>query len=175
LRVNKAAQLYLDDIIDRDSVICFRIYTQHSDQQIKNKTSRRIVPIHPKLIELGFLDYTKELQKRGEERILPQLFFTNDKGYGQAFSKKFNNKKFKAEWIDLTTLQNEKLLKDFHSFRHTFASKMSGRVLDSQLNFLMRHEGKSENQKRYIVQNQKVLLEAIQKMDIAGIIFPTLN
>lgn len=175
LRINEAAQLYLDDIIECDGVMCFRIDTQHPDQKVKNKTSRRIVPIHPKLIEVGFLDYTKELQKRGEKRIFPQLFFTNDKGYGQAFSKKFNNKKFKAEWIDLKPLENEKILKDFHSFRHTFASKMSGRVLDSQLDFLMGHEGKSENQKRYIVQNQKVLLEAIQKMDIAGVNFPSLK
>lgn len=38
----------------------------------------------------------------------------------------------------------------------------------------MGHEGKSENQKRYTVPNQKVLLEAIQKLDIDGIIFPKL-
>lgn len=175
LRVNEAAQLYLDDIIERDGVMCFRIDKTHPNQRLKNKRAKRIIPIHPKLIELGFLQYVKEIEKDGKERIFPQLYLTKNKGYGQAFSKKFNNMDFKTEWVNHENLYNEDYRTDFHSLRHSFSTRLSGRIKDSQLDFLMGHEGESENQKRYTVPNQKILLKAIQKMDIAGVNFPSLK
>lgn len=172
LRLNEAAQLYICQIIEENGVSCFKVDIQFPEQKLKNKRAKRIVPVHPKLIELGFLDYVRSMQNRGEKRVFPQLFFTKGKGYGQSFSKKFNNKNFKKQWIKPENLDNEELLTDFHSLRHTFSTRLSGRSEDSQLDFMMGHEGKSENQKRYTTPDARVLLEALKKLDIEGIDFP---
>ncbi|MCQ6508053.1 recombinase, partial [Vibrio parahaemolyticus] len=48
-------------------------------------SSIRTIPLHPKLIELGFVDYVQNLTN---ERVFPELKRGRD-GYGQAPSKWF--------------------------------------------------------------------------------------
>jgi hypothetical protein len=40
-------------------------------RRLKNASSVRIVPIHPELIRLGFIDYVKDIQAAGHERLFP--------------------------------------------------------------------------------------------------------
>ena len=171
MRLNEIAQLYLNDICDFEGIQYFRVDKLNPDQRLKTPVSRRNIPIHSKLIELGFLDYCEKLQQAGEERVFPQLFHTKDKGFGQSFSKKFNNKNFKSEWIEAERLNNPRLKVDFHSFRHTFSTKISSRVEDSLMDALLGHEGSSENKKRYDHKEIKILKEGIEKLDIADIDF----
>lgn len=171
MRLNEISQLYIDDICEDDGINYIRIDTINPLQKVKNKNSRRKVPIHSKLVELGFFDYVEKLKASGEERVFPQLFHTQKKGYGQAFSKKFNNKNFKAQWIVDERLKDPKLLVDFHSFRHTFATRIIGRIEDSTVDGLMGHQGSSENKIRYDHKQLKILKEGIEKLDISDIDF----
>jgi integrase len=41
--------------------------------RVKNRSSRRAIPIHPELIRLGFLDYVRALEKRGDTLLFPEL------------------------------------------------------------------------------------------------------
>lgn len=83
LRVSEGSQLYTNDVIDVDGVPCLSVIrdasggddddvplaghsaklTRSADEyrRLKNPSSRRIVPIHPKLIELGFLDFVRRV------------------------------------------------------------------------------------------------------------------
>ena len=62
LRANEICSLYLDnvktfEVNKRWKVWCFNILEESSrpDNKLKNRSSRRIVPIHDTLIDLGFL------------------------------------------------------------------------------------------------------------------------
>lgn len=84
-RVSEAAGLYSDDVVLIDGVHCLSFIpdspedendpdegsddtdrrrkvmagTGEEYRRLKNKASRRVIPIHPKLIELGFLDFVE--------------------------------------------------------------------------------------------------------------------
>lgn len=53
-RVGEIAQLYLSDFIEEDGIPCIRIATDSDGQSLKTEVSRRLVPIHPVLVELGY-------------------------------------------------------------------------------------------------------------------------
>ena len=51
----------------RDNVLIFDLKNEDDDQRIKNKSSKRKVPIHDTLINLGFLEF---LEKQKEKVFL---------------------------------------------------------------------------------------------------------
>lgn len=128
-RLNEAAQLYLNQVVKREGVWMFKIAIENEEQRLKNAESKRTIPIHPKLLELGFLNYYNQQLQTGRKRLFEDLYFTKDKGYGQAFSKVFTNEKFRAQWLETETIQKIKddiIMLDVHSFRHTFSSYLKG-------------------------------------------------
>jgi integrase len=120
-RVNEIAQWYLDDIVDDDPQKPgrwrFMVLPKRPDQRVKNEPSIRSIPMHPKLIELGFLDYLEEVRSLGFDRVFPNIDYTPEQGYGGDVSERF-----------MTYLRNqvgiEEPKKVFHSFRHYFCTAM---------------------------------------------------
>lgn len=151
-RLNEIAQIYLDQIIIKDEIHFLKISADYPEQKLKNITSKRTIPIHPVLIELGFLKFVEAQRKNGHTRLFEELYYTKDKGYGQAFSKHFNNKSFKDKWLSIETIEAMKLksiLLDLHSFRHNFSGSLKGLIEDGLLNHFTGHLQNSESQKRY--------------------------
>ena len=77
-RREEAGQLLLHDIQeaptpDGGRIHYFNFTDEGEDQQLKNKDSRRKVPIHSALIQLGFLHYVQRLRDAGEVRLFPKL------------------------------------------------------------------------------------------------------
>lgn len=111
LRLNECCQIYLDDIKLINRIWCFSITDERKDQHIKNPQSKRIIPIHPKLIELGILDYANKVRAMGYDRLFYQLNYSPKNHYIQAVSQWFG-RYLKGLGIDSRS-------KVFHSFRHT--------------------------------------------------------
>ncbi len=113
-RCNEIAQLYLDDIVNDDLVHPDRwrimIRKPRPDQRLKNKFSNRSIPIHPRLIELGFLHYLDDVRAVGFERVFPSLRYTEAAGYGDGVSDIFAP--YLRKKVKITSR-----LKVFHSFR----------------------------------------------------------
>lgn len=167
-RVNELCSLYIKDIITVKNISCFNIEEDEADKHIKGDASERIVPIHPKLIELGFLDFVAYQKKQGYKRIFQNLYYTVGKGYGQAFSKKFNNRNFKREFIDEEFLEiGAKRRKDFHSFRHTFTENLKDveGVQDGALDYINGHYSSSHSQKTYGKRNMERIYQIISKLE----------
>ena len=61
-RMNELTQLWRDDLIIRDRIQCIRIDEVHPNQRVKTK-NRRIVPIHPEVIKLGFLKFANPIKE----------------------------------------------------------------------------------------------------------------
>ena len=124
-RINEICQLYLDDIYQIDDIWVFRIDEIFENQRVKNKSSKRIVPIHKQLIDMGFLLYVERCRTRGDKRLFEDLEFKRD-GYAQVVSKWFGNYKEKAGLPKDGT-------KAFHSFRHTFVDNLKQQQIEEPL------------------------------------------
>ncbi len=101
--VRQQAGAWVIDINDRDG------------RRLKNKASTRLVPIHPVLVDLGFLTYVEDLRAHGQDRLFPELSRRRD-GYGATASKWF------ARLLKRVGVKAPG--KCFHSFRHTLANSL---------------------------------------------------
>ena len=156
-RLEEICQLHLNDIRQDDGVWVFDINSME-EKRVKTKSSQRLIPVHPKLIEIGLLDHVESLRERGEKRLFPELRQRRD-GYGQTVSKWFQRYK------DRCGIEEGKT---FHSFRHTFITHLKHKQVDPfMIHELDGHTIDSETMGRYGKRYtpQILLREAIEKID----------
>ena len=122
-RINEVCQLHLADIRQEQGVWVLDINDQGT-KQLKTLASTRLVPLHSRLVELGFLEYVERLRARAETRLFPELKHQRD-GYSQAAQKWFNARYRSACGITQKG-------KSFHSFRHTFINQLKQRSVDGK-------------------------------------------
>ncbi|OCL86171.1 site-specific integrase [Arcobacter porcinus] len=101
MRLKEITQLRKEDIIKIDNIPCISI-NANENKTTKTAKSIRIIPIHPKLIELGFLDFVKSKKDN--------LFDIDNKGFSTYFRKTYKNQ------------INEN--KTFYSLRHSFVNSL---------------------------------------------------
>lgn len=134
-RLEELCQLRIHDFIEQQGMPCIRIDDSHEDQNLKNASSRRILPLHPSLIEQGLLQYAESVKTSGADRVFPELKTVRGKR-GHAASKWFGRYKEKQGITDPR--------KTFHSFRHTFIDDLrDAGVQDSLIKRMMGHEDSS--------------------------------
>lgn len=137
-RLEELCQLYCDQVAQVDGYWCLKIEEGYPEQSVKT-SEKRTVPLHPFLIDnLGF---HKWVQRRGGkgDRLWTELPRVANK-YGHYFSKWF--KVFK----DRCGIDPTPNYKVFHSFRHTFETKLQYEEVDQRyINHLTGHSDKSES------------------------------
>lgn len=168
LRLNEICQLYVSDIICFDGLWSFSINAE-KDKRLKNVASERVIPVHPVLIELGFLKYVECLKAADVPRLWMNLMWTSVNGHGNSFSnwyQRFNR-------INIT----DDPKKVFHSFRHTVTDtlKQAG-VSETVIAELVGHSNSgSMTMGRYGKRYQpKVLLDALVQLNY-GVTVPKWN
>jgi integrase len=133
-RLNELCQLHLSDFEVVDGVHCISIKDAEEGQRLKNKSAKRLVPIHDKLIEVGLLRYVDRLRAQGHDRLFPTLELTED-AYGKMPSRWFGRFKKRCGIM-------KKHTKVFHSFRHTFISSLlDDNVPETTIAPIVGHEG----------------------------------
>jgi integrase len=116
-RQEELCQLHLEDVYQHDEGIWIIDINMKAPRRLKNLQSIRLVPIHSKLIELGFLEYLEERRRLKDTRVFPNL----ERGgaehkLGHNYSKRFSNYRRKIGFGDDDP--------QFHSFRHTATTLM---------------------------------------------------
>ena len=119
MRSGEICSLYLDNVREisgnqRSKRWCFDILEEPNrpDKKLKNQSSRRIVPIHDILLELGFIDFINLLKKDTKrKRVFEELIYSEGT-YGRSISRFFNNR-----YLPLLGIKTNK--NGFHSFRHS--------------------------------------------------------
>lgn len=130
-RVNELSQLTTSDVKQDDEGLWYFNITATEDdgKTVKNEESRRIIPVHQKLIELGFIEYVEAKRAEVEEAGIPINLFDLNKakadGYGKAASQWFNTKYLR----DYLKVDDKNVV--FHSFRHRFISSLAQAILDA--------------------------------------------
>ena len=115
LRLNEAAQLLVGDVqfIDETHVISV---CKGPGKRLKTKASERIMPIHPELIRMGFLDYVEKMRRAKETRLFPDLPAGRNGYFSDPYQKWFSRFLVQAKARQIGTT--------FHSFRHNFRDAM---------------------------------------------------
>ncbi len=138
-------------------------------RRLKTKSSERVVPVHPQLLEIGFLDYVAMRRKDGEQAWLFPTVAPDQKGALPAWAKWWGRH-----------LRDDVGVKDtnkvFHSFRHGFQDALRQATPDEELRDALagRSSGKSVS-RRYGAKAMldrwgvKALKEAIDKIDYKGL------
>ena len=116
-RLNEIAQLELNDIRREDGIWCFDINEQSEGKTLKTASAKRLILIHSKLIELGFIEYVETLRASKKTRLLHELGYSEGTGYGRNLSRWFNGPFLKALGMDKQGLV-------FHSFRHSMTKNL---------------------------------------------------
>lgn len=163
-RVNELSQLLLLDILEEDDVFYINLVSDdESGKKLKNVNARRKIPIHSKLIELGFIEYVKALRSAGYIRLFPELKPHKTKGYGRPVSAWFN------ESLLARRLKLERnRTKSFHSFRHSVSTLLKEKGVSPELRAqLVGHvRGETETQVRYSKDLKPVhMVAVIEKLD----------
>ncbi|WP_232823641.1 hypothetical protein, partial [Dyella sp. C9] len=121
-RINEIAQLRVEDIHDvpigvdeRGAPIttpCISLNACHR-KKLKTRNAKRLVPIHAKLIEIGFLELVKHVKELGFKHLFPDLQGRRSRP-GSYISSWFNTTHLKS-WCGIDDVR-----KKFHSFRNHF-------------------------------------------------------
>jgi integrase len=142
-RLEEFAQLHRSDVRCEDGVWYMDI-NDDDQKQLKNDQSKRRVPVHPFVQELGFLEYVESVAPEPKGRIFPQLRPGGpDKKLGYFFTKWWTQYR-----KDIGVYQ-KKL--DYHSFRGGVTTKLSAAKISLDVrNELLGHEGQSIDQQNYL-------------------------
>ena len=120
-RMSEIIQLEKHDVYEADGIWVFNfedsdVLSEDEDKNLKESGSYREVPIHPELLNLGFIDYVKSIKGR---------LFDNEPrdamGRFSDFGKRFATYRNQVG----VTPDHDMQLKDFHSFRHTVETRLS--------------------------------------------------
>jgi integrase len=125
-RIEELAQLHLSDIYRLQGFLVVDI-NDDDGKHLKSEASRRKLPIHPALVELGLLHYLKDVKTAfpNAKRLFPYITPTkHDRLSGRA-SAAF------GRYLDLLQLQGRD--KVFHSFRDTVNNEMSDQGVTLEL------------------------------------------
>ena len=116
-RLNEVCQLNVSDIQKTDGIWLMNLSSDSEDKSIKTEAGNRSVPIHPKLLELEFLNYVTQIKTSNQQKLFPNLKKMKSTGYGTMISRWF------AKY--LIKLGIKKKGKNFHSFRHTVVNRLT--------------------------------------------------
>lgn len=129
MRLNEICQLRVDDIKQEAGITFFDIKpdiptgaSQHtstdegSGRRTKTASSRRRVPLHPKLEEIGFLNFVEVQRNARKARLFSELRKDGRGYYSDGFQKWF------SRFLDKQSAKENKT--SFHSFRHNWANAM---------------------------------------------------
>ena len=119
MRCGEICSLYLDNIKEitgnkRNKRWCIDILEEPNrpEKRLKTQSSRRIVPIHDTLLDLGFIDFIKLLKKDPErKRVFEELEY-REGTYSRSISRFWNRR-----YLPLLGIKTDK--NGFHSFRHS--------------------------------------------------------
>lgn len=158
-RLEELCQLHVDDFIQQQGIQCIRIDDSREGQNLKNSSSRRILPLHPALIDFGLMQHVEAVRSTGADSLFPELEAVRGK-LGHAPSKWFGRYKTKQGITDPR--------KTFHSFRHTLIDDLrDAGVQDSLIKRIAGHEDGAVTFSIYGSRSPlKAMLEAIMQIKL---------
>lgn len=159
-RMGEAAKLRRQDIKQVKGTWVFDINEEGEQQSLKTEQSIRQVPIHPRLLELGFIDW---VNAETDEYLFPlRVRYTPnpERSDTDVLSKDLNR------WLRQAGIKDTR--KAFQSFRSTFITRLKNAATpEYQIAQIVGHENDNLTTGRYGMDvNLKALLAEIEKVSL---------
>jgi integrase len=158
-RLGEIAQLLTADVRMIHETWIFHVTREGAgSKSVKNAGSERVVPMHRKLIDLGFLEYHANMTARGHQNLFPEIE-PDGRGFMSGMPSAFFNDYFRDIGVKLDKSVN------FHSFRHGIADafRRAG-YMDEQFNMLLGHT-KATTTGRYGILPEGILSERVKMIE----------
>ena len=143
-RIGELSQLTLGDIRQNEDGYWIIGINDKEFKRVKTNAARREIPLHPELVELGFLDYLEDVRVAvpASNRLFPYLRLDKKNGFGDVPSEAF------ARYLDdLKIFEDDKV---FHSFRSTANQRLKKNKVDVPIRSqLVGHEREGTNERAY--------------------------
>lgn len=173
-RLNELCQSLTDDVYianyydDDDNIIdvwVLEVTNEGEDQKLKNDGSRRRIPIHSELINLGFIRYVQSLKKG---LVFPEL--TSAGAYDSVSS---NWSKWFGRYLRSTILISDKRMV-FHSFRHCFKDYARAASIPADVHNALTGHSSGNAADNYGSEKYPLrpLAEAMAKYKVTGLVIP---
>lgn len=135
-RINELAQLNTNDVVLEGMAPNYKVEADDpaivdEPRSLKNVSSKRRVPIHQHLLDLGFAEYVRERKRKKCKKLFDGLKYSRKNKWGAdatQFFTRLDGKSggyFKKVGVHLSGLDG----KVFHSFRHLLISKLRNEIL----------------------------------------------
>jgi integrase len=135
-RAGELAQLWAERVREIDGVLVLELRPAEDGGTFKNIGSERVVPLHPALVQAGFLDFVAA--KRGP------LFYGRNTGSGERHASK-GTVNHLAGWIRKQPGFNNPRKAPSHALRHWWKSKASQiGIPDSRADAIQGHKTQGE-------------------------------
>lgn len=136
MRLGELVQLVASDVREENGIVYIDVNKNEDDvgKSLKTATSKRRIPVHPVLLQTGFLDHVADTNPSG--RLFPEIK-KGANGYYSHNISKYLGRYFRA--IGIKTARTS-----FHSLRHNFADALrEAEVEDSHIKTLLGHSDTS--------------------------------
>lgn len=128
-RIDEIASLQLSEVAELEGVWCYYMSSKEANGGGKNDFAPRWVPIHPKVLEAGFLTFWRSLRDEGHQRLFPEMGSAARDGYSKRATVDFTEYR-RSVGVGAMT---ERSTKTFHSFRSTLVSELKQRGVDGDM------------------------------------------
>ena len=183
-RLEEVAQPFVHQIIEQEGIWCLKIDTQKEaagDQKktrVKNENSVRLIPLHNKVLSLGFLDYVRHLENCGATKLFPDLSKLTPKGqfvkHGKKVTAFFNedsekeNKKSYLTKCGIKHVDTNTGTKSLICFRHTVQKVLNDNpthIITEKIDQLFGHAPQSIGKKHYSGFSLGTIQEVVNLID----------
>jgi integrase len=171
MRLNEICQLDVSDIDFMDGINCIAVRSESlvgsDDKRLKTGASRRLIPIHRALLDLGFLAYVAD-QQRGDQT---KLFWEIEPGPKGARSVAFS--KWFTQFLRRSGACRDRTC--FHSFRHNFRDELRVARIDHDIAMVLGGWTGGSSGRNKVSENYghghriKILSEAVDRLEFADI------
>lgn len=178
-RMAELAQLSVNEVLLRDGVWCIWVTTSVVDGEpttdemtsserelqlvnsLKTAQSRRIVPIHPEVLRLGFIEFVQWTRMQGSTQLFRDI---------RADSKGSMSGNFSAWYLRyLETVKIKRPGVDWVSFRHTFKTACRGIKMPQDLADYLEGHAADRDSQEYGRFMPKTLLDLISVVELPGL------
>lgn len=129
LRIGEPCGLLTEEIIERDGLTVIDL-KKNELRPLKNRYTRRYLPIHPELIRLGFLDYVAARRAAGDRQLFPEAKRDANGHYGDHvtdwFARLLASRGLRGQGVNSGNLT-------LHSLRHTFQDALRDAGIEETL------------------------------------------
>jgi hypothetical protein len=170
-RLEEVGQIRLDDIevTERPGeapLVAIYVTGTGEGESIKNEESARVIIVHPRLLDLGFLDYARRRREAGAVRLFELKQSATGK-WTKELSRRVNR------YVDRTVTDDPRYV--FHSLRHEFKDRAEWTISTRVHDRITGHSPGTVGGRYGVGASIELIARELEKLDLAFIDWPRLQ